>query len=192
MPEEEKWDVLSREVVLQHPFLKVTMEIVRLPSGRVIEDWPIIDTRSYAIVVAENEAGAILVLEGYKHGLGQSSWHMVGGYLEPGEEPSETARRELLEEAGCASSHWQALGSFVVDANRRAGIAHLFLARHTYPADKHESDDIEQVTLQWISPEEVRKALYDGRIGVISSAMAVALALPLLRDERLKTKGESK
>jgi ADP-ribose pyrophosphatase len=180
MAEEEKWDVLSREVVLEHPFLRVTMETVRLPSGRVIEGWPIVDTRSYAIVVAENEAGAILVLEGYKHGLGQSSWHMVGGYLEPGEEPAETARRELLEEAGYASDHWQALGSFVVDANRRAGIAHLFLARHAYPAGKHESDDIEQATLRWVSAKEIRKALYGGRIGVISSAMAVALALPLL------------
>ncbi len=180
MPEEEKWDVLSCEIVLQHPFLKVTMETVRLPSGRVIEGWPIVDARSYAIVIAENDAGEILILEGYKHGLGQSSWHMVGGYLDPGEEPLETARRELLEEAAYASDDWQALGSFVVDANRRSSTAHLFLARHAYSVDKHESDDIEQATLQWVSAEEVRKALYDGRIGVISSAMAVALALPLL------------
>ena len=67
MAEEEKWEVLRREVALKHPFLDVEMETVRLPSGRLIEDWPIVDARDYAMVVVENEAGELLILEGYKH-----------------------------------------------------------------------------------------------------------------------------
>src|SRR4051812_19419414 len=130
MQEEEKWEVLRTETVLEHPFLGVSMETVRLPSGRVIEGWPIVDSRSYVMVVVETEAGELLILEGYKHGLGRSSWQVVGGYLEDAEEPEAAARREMLEESGHVSEEWQSLGNFVVDANRRAGTAHLFLARH--------------------------------------------------------------
>ena len=181
MPDEEKWDVLSHEIVLQHPFLNVAMETVRLPSGQIIEGWPIVDARSYVIVVAENEAGELLILEGYKHGLGRSCWHMVGGYLEQGEEPVDSARRELLEEAGCASDTLVPLGSFVVDANRRSSVAHLFLARRVCASvEDSESDDIEQTTLRWVPAEKARNALYDGRVGVMSSALALALALPIL------------
>jgi ADP-ribose pyrophosphatase len=180
MAQEEKWEVLGRKVVLQHPFVDVTMETVRLPSGQVIDDWPIVDARDYALVVVENEAGQLLVLEGYKHGLGCSSWQVVGGYMEEGEEPEATARREMLEEAGYTSDHWQPLGSFVVDGNRRVSTAYLFLARHARPAARIASDDLEQVSLRWVSVEEARLALYDGRVGIISSAAAIALALPLL------------
>src|SRR3954471_17116169 len=143
MGEEEKWKVLGREAVLRHPFLDVEMETVRLPSGQVIEDWPIVNARDYVMVVVENEAGELLILEGYKHGIGRSSWQVVGGYIEKGEEPEAAARREMLEEAGYTSDHWQALGTFVVDGNRRVSTAYLFLARHARPATRAASDDLE-------------------------------------------------
>jgi ADP-ribose pyrophosphatase len=183
MQEDEKWEVLSSETVLQHPFLGVSMETVRLPSGRVIEGWPIVDSRSYVMVVVENQAGELLILEGYKHGLGRSSWQVVGGYLEEGEEPEAAAQREMLEESGYESGEWHALGSFVVDANRRAGTAHIFLARRSHPADRVDSDDLEQVALRWVTAEEARQALYDGRVAIISTAVALALALPLLHGD---------
>ena len=177
---EEQWEVTNGEVVLDHPFLKVEMERVRLPDGRVIEAWPIVDARDYVMVVTENEVGELLILEGYKHGLGRSSWQVVGGYIESGEEPLETAKRELLEEAGCVSDDWTHLGTFVVDANRRISWAHIFMARHAYPTTRAESDDLESVQLRWVTVEEAGAALREGRVGIISSAVAMALALPLL------------
>ena len=71
---EEGWRVLGSEVVLRHPFLTVSMERVLLPGGRVIDDWPIVEARDFAMVVAQNEAGDVLMLEGYKHGAGRVSW----------------------------------------------------------------------------------------------------------------------
>ncbi|MGA7731738.1 MAG: NUDIX hydrolase [Chloroflexia bacterium] len=164
---------------MEHPFLRVYMEHVRLPDGRVIEDWPIVGARDYVMVVARNPTGEMLILEGYKHGLGRSSWQVVGGYIEVGEEPLQTAKRELLEEAVYASDDWAHLGTFVVDANRRASWAHIFLARNARPATKPESDDLERTELKWVPVQEAASALSDGRVGIISSAVAIALALPL-------------
>lgn len=176
----ERWQVLASEVVMQHPFMSVEMQQLQLPDGKVIDNWPIIDAHDYAMIVAENEAGEILILDGYRHGLGRSSWQVVGGHIEPNEDPLATAQRELLEEAGYASGSWTSLGSFVVDANRRVSHAHFFLARQAYPSNKLISDDLEQSELKWVAQSEAKQALIDGRVAISSSALALALALDVL------------
>ena len=176
----EKWWVLASEVVMQHPFMSVEMQQLQLPDGRIIDNWPIIDAHDYAMIVAENEAGELLILDGYRHGLGRSSWQVVGGHIERDEEPLATAQRELLEEAGYASDNWTSLGSFIVDANRRVSHAHFFLARCAHPSTKLVSDDLEQSEIRWVSPAEAKQALTDGRVAISSSALALALALDVM------------
>lgn len=176
----EEWQVLASEVVMQHPFMSVEMQQLQLPDGRIIDNWPIIDAHDYAMIVAENEAGELLILDGYRHGLGRSSWQVVGGHIERDEEPLATAQRELLEEAGYASDTWIDLGSFIVDANRRVSHAHFFLARQAYPSTKLISDDLEQSELNWVTAIEAKRALRDGRVAISSSALALALALDVI------------
>ena len=177
MPE-ETWEILSTKTALNTPpFLKVEMEHVRLPDGREIQEWPIVDARDYVNAVVLNEAAQVMILEGYKHGLRKSSWQVMGGYLEEGENPLEAAKRELLEETGYSSDHWQELGSYVIDANRRVGVGHFYLARDARQTSQPNSDDLEQIEVKWVSQAEITQALYDGRIAAMSHAANVALAL---------------
>lgn len=177
MPE-ETWEVLRSKVALDKPpFLKVEMEHVRLPNGREIEEWPIVYARDYVNAVVLNEAGEVMVLEGYKHGLRASSWQVMGGYLEEGEDPLDAVKRELLEETGYASEHWEKLGSFVVDANRRVGTGHFYLARNTRVVAQPSHDDLEGFAIKWVSIAEMNQALFDGRIALMAYAVNIALAL---------------
>ena len=177
MPE-ETWEVLNSKVALNNPpFLKVEMEHVRLPDGREIEEWPIVDARDYVNAVVLNEAGQVMVLEGYKHGIRRSSWQVLGGYLEESEDPLEAVKRELLEETGCSSDNWQHLGSYIIDANRRVGVGHFYLALDARQTSKPDNDDLEQIEVNWVSQAEIAQALRDGRIAAISYAVNVALAL---------------
>jgi ADP-ribose pyrophosphatase len=172
--------ILSSKVVIHDPFLTVEMQQLQLPDGTIIDDWSVIDAHDYAMIVAENQAGDLLILDGYRHGLGRSSWQVVGGHIEPGEEPLAAAQRELLEEAGYASDNWTSLGSFIVDANRRVSHAHFFLARHAYPSTKLTSDDLEQSEIIWVPTAEAKQALRDGRVAISSSALALTLALDVI------------
>jgi 8-oxo-dGTP pyrophosphatase MutT (NUDIX family) len=174
---EEKWDVLESHTLLDDPFLGVTMQVVRLPDGRIIENWPMVTTRDYVNALVLNEAGEALVLEGYKHGLGRSSWQIMGGYLEEGEEPESAVRRELMEETGYQCDEWQPLGSFVMDANRHVGKGHFFLGRGARRVAAPNNDDLEAVAVRWVPLAELRHALADGRVAIISYATNIALAL---------------
>jgi ADP-ribose pyrophosphatase len=154
---------------------------VRVSDDLTIPDWPIVRTLDYVNVMVVNEDGQLMVLEGYKHGLGRSSWQVVGGYLEPGEEAMAAAQRELLEETGYHSDSWSHLGTFVVDANRYVGQGHFFLARHARCIADPDHDDLETFTVDWVSPAEMLAALFDGRVGVMGYAINIALGLLALK-----------
>jgi ADP-ribose pyrophosphatase len=175
--QEEQWQILDRQTVLDTPYLKVEMQQVRLPDGRVIEQWPIVDTRDYVNAVVLNQAGEAMIIEGYKHGLGRSNWQVLGGYLEKGEEPLAAVQRELREETGYHSEDWQHLGTFVVDANRRVGTGHFYLARQARSVQQPDHDDLEKFAIHWVSLAELQQAVSDGRVAIISYAVNIALAL---------------
>jgi ADP-ribose pyrophosphatase len=174
---QEKWQTAARQTVLDHAYVTVYMDEVILPDGRRIPDWPIIHTKDYVNLMVINQAGEVMVLEGYKHGIGRSSWQVVGGYLEPGEEPVAAAQRELLEETGYQSDDWTFLGSFIIDANRRTGQGTFFLAQNARLIAPPDHDDLEAFSVRWVTVDEVRAALSDGRVQGLSYATNLALGL---------------
>jgi ADP-ribose pyrophosphatase len=176
----DKWTVLESEPVLEHPYLQVTMQTVQLSDGQIVPSWPIVKARDYVNVMVLDGAGQVMIIEGYKHGLGRSSWQLLGGYLEPGEDPLAAARRELLEESGFKSEEWRHLGTFVVDANRYVGAGHFYLARNAHQAAEPNHDDLERFAVRWEPLSELKRALFDGRIAGLSYAVNASLGLLFL------------
>jgi len=178
---DKSWKVIKSHQVVDNPYTQVFMQSLELPDGRLIENWPIIQTLDYVNALVLNSENEAMILEGYKHGIGRSSWQVVGGYLEPDEQPLAAIQRELLEETGCASEDWVHLGSFTVDANRRVGEGHFFLARNAKKVTEPSYNDLEYFDLRWVSLDTLKVALRDGRVGVLSYAINISLALNLLQ-----------
>jgi ADP-ribose pyrophosphatase len=179
MPD-EKWTVLKQELAFNDPYVTVTMQEVRLPDGRIIAEWPYVHTRDYVNALVLDKDGQVMVLEGYKHGLGRSSWQVVGGYLEPDEEPLKAIQRELSEETGYHAEEWTELGSYVVDANRHVGVGTFFLAKNARQIAEPDHDDLEEFEIRWVPLTELKKALFDGRVGILSYAANIAVGLAAL------------
>ncbi len=134
-------------------------------------------TPDYVNVVAVTEAGDFLCFRQTKYGINGVTTAIVGGYLEPGEEPLAAAQRELLEETGYAGENWQSLGSYVVDANRGCGTAYFFLARGVRPVAAPDADDLEEQELLLLSRAAVEDALATNAFTGLPYAATVALAL---------------
>ncbi len=169
---------LSRQLVLDlSPYLQVETHSVKLPDGRVIEGWPWLISPDFVNVAAITEDGLYLCFRQTKYSIDGTSLAPVGGYLEPGEDPLEAAKRELQEEMGYQARHWEGLGTFAVDGNRGNGKAHFFLARGAYPAGKFPSDDLEQQQLLMLTRPEVEAAFQRGAFKVLPWQALMALAL---------------
>jgi ADP-ribose pyrophosphatase len=171
------WKTLTRQTILNHSkFLIVEDHTIQLPDGQLITNWPWLVTLDYVIIVAVTSEGKYLCFRQAKYGVNGTTLALVGGYLEPGEEPLTAAMRELLEETGYESSDWQNLGTYRVDGNHGAGMAHLYLARQVQYVTEPHSDDLEEQQLLHLNQAEMETALFGGKLKVLAWTTAVALA----------------
>ena len=162
-------------------FLVVESHTVAFPDGKVVEDWGWVITPDFINVVAVTKSGEFICFRQPKYAVQGLSLGIVGGYIEKGEYPLAAAQREMLEETGYIASDWQALGSYVVDANRGAGKGHFFLATGAEWRQPIDADDLEEQELLLLSRVEVEQALRAGEFKVLPWAACVAMALLTLK-----------
>ena len=172
------WRTRSRRTLLDlGKYLSVETHAVELPDGRVIDEWPWLITPDYVNVLLVNEVGLYLIFRQTKYAVAGTTLAPVGGYLEPGEDPLEAAKRETLEETGHEAPDWVDLGHFAVDGNRGAGVGYLYLARDARKIADINADDLEEQELLFLTRDELQIALLAGEFKVMSWATVVALAL---------------
>ncbi len=174
----EPMHTLSRQLVLDlPPYLQVEIHTVELPDGRMIEGWPWLISPDFVNIAAITEDGLYLCFRQTKYSIDGTSLAPAGGYIEPGEDPLDAAKRELLEETGYQAHQWEGLGTHAVDGNRGNGRAHFFLARGAYLTGKSTSDDLEQQQLLMLTRPEVEAAVQRGAFKVLPWQTLMALAL---------------
>lgn len=174
----QPWKTLSRCLILdEKPWLVVENHQVELPDGRVILNWHWVITPDYVNVVAITEADKFLCFRQVKYAIEGTTLGIIGGYINPGEEPLAAAQRELREETGYEAPTWTELGHYRVDPNRGIAMGHLYLAQGARRTGVGIADDLEEQELLLLSRSEIESALEAGEIKVLAWAAAVAFAL---------------
>jgi len=141
----------------------------------------VLETPPWANVVARDAQGRFLLVRQWRFGTRSRSLEVPAGVVHTGEPPLEAARRELLEETGCAAARWSTLGSVAPNPAVHDNRCHLYLAEGVERVQEPSLDEGEDLETLWMTAEEVRAAVADG---TIQSALAVA-ALARVLDLRV-------
>ena len=179
----KEWEVLLSELIFDgEPWLKITKQMVKLPDGKIVNDFYQIEQPDYVEIVAMNKVGHIQGMWHYKHGVKREHLALPAGYMEKEEAPLAAAQRELLEECRLESISWQKLGEFVLEGNRGPAKAHIYLAQDCYDSSVSlPSDDLEESKMVWLDIDTWVDHIAKGNVPVIGSAIAILLAQQHLR-----------
>lgn len=145
--------------------MNLRQDHVRLANGIELEEFHVLEYPDWVSVLCLTRADEVVLVQQYRHGIGQVTLELPAGALGAGEDPLEAARRELLEETGYASDDWHALGTVVPEPSRHSNRAHLFLARQSRYVQPPELDDAEAIAVQVRPLAEVLHLADTGAIG---------------------------
>jgi hypothetical protein len=150
------------------------------PDTRLHPCWyPPHKDADYFNLLAFNEAGQALIIEDLTANSAWGSWHLVNGILEKGEDPILAVQQKLLNFTGFQSDNWLYMGSYMLNAHKPDVNGHFFAAIGVKSAANPHYFDPQTCCVKWVSRKDLKYALLDGRIGVMSYAVTTSMALLL-------------
>jgi nudix-type nucleoside diphosphatase (YffH/AdpP family) len=159
--------------------LKLQLRYVELADGRR-HLREIVEHRPGAAAVAVDDSGQVLLVRQLRPAVGRAVLELPAGLIDPGEQPRDTARRELEEETGFAAEQFELLVAFYTSPGFTDELIHIYAAsglRET--AMRHdEEEEIELVRMP------LAKAIEQVMRGEISDAKTVAGLLAYARSKR--------
>jgi ADP-ribose pyrophosphatase len=108
------------------PWVSILAREVEFARGGTIETYHAVEQADYIAIVARTAAGKIAIVRQYRPALEAFAWELPAGLVEPGEEPAECARRELLEETGLSARAIHCLGEASPCTGRLSNRIHSF------------------------------------------------------------------
>ena len=124
-------------------------EVVKHPGG--------------VVILVESEDGRIPFVKQIRYPLGKPLLELPAGKLDPGEEPSQCAARELEEETGIRPAHLNHVYSFYPSPGFCTELLHLY---HTDRFERTASnfDQDEQIEVEYHSLEDALEMCRKGEI----------------------------
>ncbi len=174
------WKRLRRETVIDTQWLRLFKDAYRLPSGKELDDYYIMERSDFVLVVAGDAASVVLVRQ-FRPATGRFYWCLPAGYIDAGETPEQAGLRELREETGIGADNARLLSELHALPGYLKSSAFVVLCRSSGASLKvQDTDEIAEARLfAW---HEVLEMI---RVGLIDEMQAVS-ALLLVRQFEFK------
>lgn len=98
----------SREI-FNGRVIRVTVDKVQLEDGTT-STREIVHHHGGACILPVDADGSVTMVRQFRYAFGEEIWELPAGKLEPGEDPFESAKRELSEECGLSADNYMDLG----------------------------------------------------------------------------------
>lgn len=177
-PNIESWKVLQSKYLVKDPWLTLRVDKCRTPSGMVVEPYYVFEYTDWAHIAAFNDEDQILLIEQYRHGIGQVCLELPGGCVDPDDSsPQESVCRELLEETGYAASRVEPVASYYANPSSHNNMIHLFAGFGLSKKGEQNLDHSEDIHPKFFDIPTILELIDTGHLQHLQHIAGILLAL---------------
>ncbi len=171
--------LVSRRDVHKGRTIKVSVDTVQLPNGRVV-DLDYVEHPGAAAIVPLHEDQTVTLIRQYRYSAG-GAWivEIPAGKLDHGEDPALCASRELVEEVGLRAGTLRPIGFIYATPGFCNERIFLFLATNLVDVGQQLEDD-ELLEVKRIPFRDAVRMAVNGEISDAKSATALLRAAAVL------------
>jgi 8-oxo-dGDP phosphatase len=187
------WPVAGSAVLARGRVVTLRQDEVQLPDGEeVVRE--VVEHPGAVAIVALDDTDRVLVIRQYRHPVRATLWELPAGLRDvAGEPPLDTARRELLEEAGYRAADWHVLADYLSSPGISTERVRVYLARDLTLVPEAQRDYVRQheeayLTVAWMPLAEAAQAVLAGDlhngvaiVGILSAYAAHRTGFRALR-----------
>ena len=168
----------SREV-FQGRIINVTLDEVELENGRKASR-EVVGHPGGDCVAALTEKNELLFVRQFRYPYHEVVLELPAGKLEPGQNPLENGKRELLEETGAVGHSYYPLGQLYPSPGYCAEIIHLYFCR-VESVEQPSPDEDEFLSIEKIPLEQAVEMVLQNQIPDAKTQTAVLKTALLLK-----------
>ena len=169
---EEK--TLETSYVYDGKILKVRKDTALLPNGATAGR-EFVEHSGGSCVVCESE-GKILLVKQFRYPYKEELWEVPAGKLNKGEDPAQTAIRELEEEGGVRAEKVEKLLEIYPTPAYTDEIIRIYRAVGLTKTQAHLDED-EFLTAQWFEKDKIKDMIKNGEIKDAKTLIALLYTL---------------
>jgi 8-oxo-dGDP phosphatase len=181
------WPVTRSSIEASGRIVTVRTDIVALPDGELVCR-EVVEHPGAVAIVALDEQDRLLLIRQYRHPAAATLWEIPAGLRDVAGEPLiETARRELLEEAGYQAADWRVLADYLSSPGISTERLRVFLARGltVVPAEQREyvrHHEEAYLTVAWVPLDEAVQGILSGDLHNGVAVVGILSAFAARRD----------
>ena len=156
------WQTIASEYVVKDRWLTLRADRCVTPSGVAVEPYYVQELPEWVNIVAFDEQQRILLIEQYRHGIGEVTLEVPAGCVDNGEDPEIAAKRELLEETGCEVSALCKLPVQLPNPARSTNRMHQFVGIGARLVGAQNLDTSEAISFRFVPAVEVLRMIDSG------------------------------
>lgn len=158
------WRTDDRENAYHCPGFSIVHESVTLPDGTETDFDYLHDVPS-VVIIPFTPSGAVVVIDEWRQAVKRAVHGFPAGGIEPGEDLSEAAKRELEEETGYEAGSVFHLDTFEPATGISDAIFHYFVATDCRPTGTQRLDEDETIRVETTTLGELLERLHSGNMG---------------------------
>lgn len=143
--------MINKHTVFKGNILELRVDTVQLPNGKHATR-EMVEHPGGVCIAALTENNELLFVRQYRYPYKEVLLELPAGKLEPGQDPLENGKRELLEETGAIGENYVSLGKVYPSPGYFAEVLHLYFCRVTefreVSPDEDEFLEIEKIPLK--------------------------------------------